>query len=73
MVSNAWINMIADLDPNGDKGRIEPEWPVYDTAAAGGVGQNMVFAANGSFIEYDDFRAEALQWFFEHFLDVWGT
>ena len=48
-------------------------WPIYNKKAGGGVGQNMVFNVNGSFIEFDDFRAEALKWFDDHFLDVWGT
>ncbi|KAF9875156.1 putative lipase 2 protein [Colletotrichum karsti] len=70
-VSAAWINMISDLDPmpTGDK----HAWPIYNTSAGGGVGQNMVFHVNGSYVEYDDFRAEALQWFNDHFLDVFGT
>ena len=71
LVSEAWINMINDLDPNG--GSVQPTWPIYNKTAGGGVGQNMVFDVNGSFIEYDDFRAEALKWFDDHFLDVWGT
>lgn len=63
--------MIADLDPNGTNE--ETAWPIYNTSAGGNVGQNMVFNPSGSFIEYDDFGAEALSWFDNHFLDVFGT
>lgn len=70
-VSAAWINMISDLDPNGVG--LEPTWPIYNATKGGGVGQNLVFHVNGSYLEYDDFRAEALNWFADHFLDVWGT
>lgn len=63
--------MISDLDPNGDG--VSPAWPVYNTSDGGGVGQNMVFNGNRSFLEFDDFRAEALEWFDAHFLDVLGT
>lgn len=70
-VSAAWISMISDLDPNGQG--LEIDWPVYNTSDGGGVGNNLVFNVDRSFVEIDDFRAEALQWFSEHFLDVWGT
>jgi hypothetical protein len=63
--------MITGLNPN-DAG-VKSAWPVYNSSVGGGVGQNMVFNVNGSFIEYDDFRASALQWIASHFLDVWGT
>ncbi|CAO2658283.1 Nn.00g060060.m01.CDS01 [Neocucurbitaria sp. VM-36] len=48
-VSSAWINMISDLNPNG--AGVDPEWPVYNATAGGGVGQNLVFSAKGSFVE----------------------
>lgn len=63
--------MINDLDPNGPG--LKVEWPIYDASAGGGVGQNLVFKQDATVVEYDDFRAEALKWFSDHFLDVWGT
>ena len=70
-VSSAWINMISNLNPNGAE--VDPEWPIYNTTVGGGAGQNLVFSTKGSFVEYDDFRAEALGWWHKHFLDVMGT
>ncbi|KAF2108077.1 carboxylesterase [Lophiotrema nucula] len=70
-VSAAWINMITGLNPNG--AGVKPTWPVYNATVGGGVGQNMVFNKQGSFVEYDDFRAEALAWWHSHFLDLMGT
>lgn len=63
--------MIRNLDPNGEG--LDPTLTVYNTSGGGGIGRNMVFDADGSYIEYDDFRAEALRWFDDHFLDVFGT
>lgn len=70
-VASAWINMISDLNPNGPG--LEIDWPIYDADVGGGVGLNLVFKQDETIVEYDDFRAGALKWFSDHFLDVWGT
>ena len=70
-VASAWINMINNLNPNGPG--LQTEWPIYDARLGGGIGLNLVFKKDETVVEFDDFRAEALQWFSDHFLDVWGT
>ncbi|KAI1632767.1 Alpha/Beta hydrolase protein [Biscogniauxia mediterranea] len=69
-MSTAWINFFTALNPNGDAA--SPAWPQYDTAVGGGVGQHMVWSANGSYAEMDDFRAEGINWIVEHALDIFG-
>ncbi|KAK8139825.1 Lipase 1 [Apiospora sp. TS-2023a] len=71
-ISSAWVNFITGLDPNGDN--VKPAWPSYDLGAAGGAGQNMVFAVEGqgSHVEIDDYRAEAMHWMAENSLAVFG-
>lgn len=72
-ISSAWVNFVTGLNPNGDN--VKPTWPTYDLAAAGGVGQNMVFAVEGqgSHVEIDDYRAEAINWIIENGLTVFGS
>ncbi|KAK8095518.1 carboxylesterase [Apiospora kogelbergensis] len=72
-ISSAWINFVTGLDPNGDN--VKPAWPKYDLAAGGGAGQNMVFAVEGegSHVEIDDYRAEAMNWMIENSLTVFGA
>ncbi|KAI5926301.1 Alpha/Beta hydrolase protein [Camillea tinctor] len=69
-MSTAWINFFTTLNPNGDT--VSPAWPQYDTAVGGGVGQEIVWSANGSYVEIDDFRAEGINWIVEHALDIFG-
>ncbi|KAI1485215.1 Alpha/Beta hydrolase protein [Biscogniauxia mediterranea] len=70
-MSTAWINFFTTLNPNGDAAS-PAWWPQYDTAVGGGVGQHMVWSANGSYAEMDDFRAEGINWIVEHALDIFG-
>jgi carboxylesterase type B len=70
-MSTAWINFFVNQDPNSDA--VSPTWPVYDPKVGGGVGQNIVWDVNGSYIEIDDFRAEGINWFIENGLSVLGN
>ncbi|KAI1504603.1 Alpha/Beta hydrolase protein [Biscogniauxia marginata] len=69
-MSSAWINFITGLDPNGDA--VSPEWPQYNTAVGGGVGQEIVWSADGSYVEFDDFRASGIKYIIDHALDIFG-
>lgn len=71
-MSNAWVNFFTSLDPNGPGG-LDVEWPVYNATAGGGVGKNMVFDVNGSYVEWDDFRAEGINWLSENSLSLFGN
>ena len=76
-MSSAWINFIANMDPNsiGEK-KVDigvDKWPVYNITEGGGVGNLAYFNANGSFVRLDTYRAEALNWLIEHSLDVLAT
>lgn len=75
-MSTAWVNFFVSLDPNGENGLgIEgvAEWPVYNASLGGGVGQNIVWDVNGSYIEWDDYRAEGINWLIEGGLNVFGN
>ncbi|KAH9903987.1 Alpha/Beta hydrolase protein [Xylariomycetidae sp. FL2044] len=71
-MSSAWINFVVGLDPNGDA--VSPAWPVYNASAGGGVGREMVWSAtgDGSFVEFDDFRAPGMKFMADHALDIYG-
>jgi hypothetical protein len=58
------------MDPNG--AGLEPAWPVYNATTGGGVGSNIVWAVNGSYVEVDDWRAEGMNWFIENSYAVLG-
>jgi carboxylesterase type B len=85
MMSSAWIRMIVDGDPNGsdgeglgvpqgDSGSTNEAllWPKY--GGNGGVGTNVVFTVygNGSSVEADDYREDAMSWLAENALGVYG-
>ena len=74
-MSRAWVNFVAVLDPNGASGSNGIEWPVYDPKVGGGVGQNIVYAVtgNGTYVEIDAYRAEAINWLIANGLTVFGN
>ncbi|KAL2159564.1 hypothetical protein VTH06DRAFT_2133 [Thermothelomyces fergusii] len=77
-MSAAWVNFITDQDPNGPGGATLPglpgggTWPVYDPDVGGGVGQNLVWSEEGSYVEVDSFRAQGINYFIENSLPVFG-
>lgn len=75
-MSNAWVNFVTGLDPNGPQGLGIPglpAWPVYNVTSGGGVGKNVVFDAAGSYAEWDDYRAEGINWLIENSLSLFGN
>jgi hypothetical protein len=54
---------------------LTPAWPVYNSTAGGGVGQNIVFSVHdeGTYVEIDDYRAGGINWMIEHGLTVFGN
>lgn len=83
-MSTAWVNFVVGLDPNGAGGATATTglefpgsgavaWPAYNASEGGGVGRNMVFSVNGSYVEWDDFRAEGMRWMIENSLPVFGN
>lgn len=77
-MSAAWVNFVTGLDPNGAAGLNLTDvaaWPVYNASEGGGVGRNIVFSVNGtgSYLEWDDYRAEGIQWMTENSLSVFGN
>jgi hypothetical protein len=66
----AWINFIADGNPNGSGAF---EWPVYDHIAGGGVGHGVVFDIDSIYSEVDDWRAEGMNWMATNALTVFGN
>jgi len=75
-ISSAWINFVTGLDPNGEKGLSLPggaEWPVYNATLGGGVGENIVWSINGSYVEWDSYRAGGINWMMENALAVFGS
>ncbi|KAI3332345.1 alpha/beta-hydrolase [Xylariaceae sp. AK1471] len=73
-ISSAWINFVTALDPNGSGSTLlNVTWPRYSAAAGGGVGQDIVWRVDGSFVEFDDYRAPGMKWLADHSLDVLGN
>lgn len=75
-MSTAWVNFFVSLDPNGASGLNitgVPSWPVYNASAGGGVGYNIVWNVNGSYLERDTFRAEGMQWMIDNSLTLFGN
>ncbi|KAL2188975.1 alpha/beta-hydrolase [Thermothelomyces heterothallicus CBS 203.75] len=77
-MSTAWVNFITGQAPNGPDGMSlaglpgGETWPVYDPAVGGGVGQNMVWSEEGSYVEMDSFRAQGINYFIDNSLAVFG-
>jgi hypothetical protein len=68
-MNKAWINFFVNQDPNTEAAA----WPEYDAEAGGGVGQNIVFDLEGGHSEWDDYRAEGMNWFIRNALAVFGS
>jgi carboxylesterase type B len=76
-MSTAWVNFVTSQDPNGPEGLglALPgggAWPVYNASVGGGVGESLVWTNKGSYVEMDSWRAEALNYFIENSLAVFG-
>ncbi|CAK7228907.1 hypothetical protein SBRCBS47491_007068 [Sporothrix bragantina] len=77
-MSHAWVKFIVGLDPNGHSARsgsstgTSVPWPIYNATTGGGAGHNMVWQADGSYVEPDTYRAEGIRWMIDHGLDVFG-
>jgi hypothetical protein len=74
-MSNAWVNFVTSLDPNGAGLKIDgvAAWPVYNATEGGGVGRNIFFDTNGSSIIWDSYRAEGMNWMIENSLAIFGN
>lgn len=74
-ISNAWVNFVTGLDPNGAGLEIDgvAAWPVYNATLGGGVGQNVFLDTNGSSVAWDSYRAEGINWMIENSLAVFGN
>ncbi|KAI3396681.1 hypothetical protein diail_11789 [Diaporthe ilicicola] len=74
-MSNAWVNFVVGLDPNGAGLEIDGvgAWPVYNATEGGGVGRNVFFDTNGSSVAWDSYRAEGINWMIENSLSVFGN
>lgn len=75
-MSTAWVNFVVGLDPNGAQGLGISDvdaWPVYNASEGGGVGKNIVFDVNGSYTEWDNYRAEGIQWMIDNSLSLFGN
>lgn len=74
-MSLAWVNFVTSLNPNGAKGLDLPHganWPAYNIADGGGVGRNVVWDVNGSYVEWDAWRTEGINWMVKNSLAVFG-
>ncbi|KAJ2904767.1 hypothetical protein MKZ38_007275 [Zalerion maritima] len=61
-MGSAWINFIVTQDPNGQEGFYigdDEGWPVYNASAGGGVGQDIVWSLDGSYVEVDGLVTES--------------
>ncbi|KAL1860444.1 hypothetical protein Daus18300_009218 [Diaporthe australafricana] len=75
-ISNAWVNFVAGLDPNGaglEIAGVAGAWPVYNATEGGGVGRNVFLDTNGSSVAWDSYRAEGINWMIENSLSVFGN
>lgn len=75
IMSTAWVNFITSQDPNGPKELDLPgleTWPSYNASVGGGVGENLVWTAKGSYVEVDSWRAEGINYFIRNSLAVFG-
>ncbi|CZR63329.1 related to carboxylesterase type B [Phialocephala subalpina] len=69
-MSRMWASFVSDFDPNGHGLDGWPRWPRY-RAEEGKVGKNMVFDANGSWVERDDWRIPQMAFLAEKALSQW--
>lgn len=74
-ISNAWVNFVTGLDPNGPGLEIDgvATWPVYNATEGGGAGKNVFLDTNGSSVIWDSYRAEGINWMIENSLAVFGN
>ena len=74
-ISDAWVNFVTGLDPNGAGLEIDgvAAWPVYNATEGGGVGRNVLLDTNGSSVAWDSYRAEGINWMIENSLAVFGN
>lgn len=54
-MSRSWVSFAHDLDPNGHQIEHVPHWPDYHESES-----NIVFRANETWIEKDDWREKQL-------------
>lgn len=79
VISNTWVRFFVTMNPSGGKSTGRPDqrpvqWPVYDAKSGGGVGKNLVWDAEKvSYTEWDDFRAEGINWMIENSLSALGS
>ncbi|KAK5080033.1 hypothetical protein LTR70_009043 [Exophiala xenobiotica] len=61
LMSRMWVSFVHDLNPNNHNVPGVPQWPIYDTT--NGYAREYVFDANvTSYVEIDNYRAEAIQY-----------
>ncbi|KAK9789635.1 putative Alpha/Beta hydrolase protein [Seiridium cardinale] len=72
-ISSAWINFFVSLDPNS--AAVSPQWPIYNTTSGGGVGEEIVWSVvnEGSYVEFDDYRAEGIKYMSDNALTLFGN
>ncbi|KAH6664513.1 Alpha/Beta hydrolase protein [Halenospora varia] len=71
-MSRSWVSFVVDGTPAKSRVAGAPTWPNYDIVTGGGVGKNMVFEANGSYVEVDDYREEGMKWIADNALSLYG-
>ncbi|KAH6700606.1 lipase 2 [Leptodontidium sp. MPI-SDFR-AT-0119] len=70
LMASMWSSFISTLDPN-ISGSSHPSWPTYGNFS----GQNYVFDANVTalaYVEEDIWRAEAINYFTQNFVELFG-
>ncbi|POS69442.1 carboxylesterase [Diaporthe helianthi] len=74
-ISNAWVNFVTGLDPNGAGLEIDgiADWPIYNATEGGGVGKTVLLDTNRSSVAWDSYRAEGINWMIENSLAVFGN
>ncbi|KAK0744306.1 Alpha/Beta hydrolase protein [Apiosordaria backusii] len=79
VMSNTWVRFFVSMDPTAGSGGWRQDsrpvqWPRYDPGEGGGVGRNIVWDADKvSYVEWDSFRAEGVNWMIENSLNALGT
>jgi carboxylesterase type B len=72
-MSDAWVRFFVGMDPTGGASS-GLQWPVYDHKTGGGVGKNIVWDAERvSYLEWDSWRAEGIDWMIQNSLSVFGS